>query len=236
MSSFPPTPPPPAASERVVVVPVREHPGVGAVQCLCVRRKPAERGEVPRGLRPAGGGSGVVVPGEAAHVLDLVLALQHLPALRVDEGRVHLVRVGVGGYVPGEPHSAAGVEEDEARAVAAGEARDAGRPTRGAASVLRRDGRRMAGGAERRRDGLRRADRNVAGRDARSGTGEPEHVEDSPVARDARAQVVVERRDPSGLLRPEQVADAEGVGLVPDEPQAGEIVRVELEDAPLART
>ena len=34
----------------------------------------------------------------------------------------------------------------------------------------------------------------------------------------------------AGLLRPEKVTDAEGVGLVAHEPQPGEVVVVELED------
>jgi hypothetical protein len=89
----------------------------------------------------------------------------------------------------------------------------------------------MPGVVERGRDRRSGAHRGGSGRKRQVGNRRAEDVDEAAVGRDARTQVRIEGADSARLLRPEQVPDAESIGLVADEPQAREIVLVELEDA-----
>ena len=89
----------------------------------------------------------------------------------------------------------------------------------------------MTLGLKRRGDRLPAIDREGVVRQLEVRERRAEDVDDPPVARHAHPQVVFEGGNPSGFLRPEEMTDAEGIGLVADEPQPREVILVQPEDA-----
>ncbi len=189
------------ARERVVVVEVRVHTRVRAVEHGRAGSEPLPVLEVDRHL-----GAERRVAGEdlgGGRVLHQVLAEEHGAAGRVDDRVVVRGIARAVGQVPREPRPAAAAEQHQAGEVAAlelGRAAHAGRPRR------HPDGPRRADVALERAHGLdgvepRRRRGDLRGR-------RPGRAEDAAAAVEADAHAAVEGRDPAVGLPEPQVREA----------------------------